>query len=285
MSRVSTARLLALAAELSGAERNLVWEVAKLRLATHAQLAALMQAGGSEASPASEARAARRVLARLTSLGVLARLERRVGGTRAGSRGYTYYLGPVGQRLIAYWQGRGLIRGRIRPEPGSRYVRHRLAVSELYVGVRQADRDGILDLLAFDIEPDCWRSALDGFGAQVTLKPDAFARIGVGAYEDSFFIEVDLGSESRSVIAKKVRAYLDYFNSGQEQAEHGVFPRVLLLTNSEARRAALVDVCARMPAESWRLFTITTLDRAVEAMNGQVEDDAHKVAQGEGETT
>jgi hypothetical protein len=282
VKRVSTAQLLALSAELGERERELLLDLDRLRLMTHAQLAVLLDVDGA-ASPVSQARAARRVFARLTSLGVLARLERRIGGVRAGSAGYAYYLGPVGQRVIAYWQGRGLIRGRVRPEPGGRYVRHRLAVSELYVEAHQADREGHFDLLAFDAEPAAWRTFSDGFGGQITLKPDAFVRLGVGAYEDRFFVEVDLGSESRNVIARKVRAYLDYFNSGQEQAEHGVFPRVLLLTNSNARRAALVDVCARLPAETWPLFTVTTLERALAVMSGQIEADVQPDSEGQGE--
>jgi hypothetical protein len=273
MSRVTTARLLALGAELSERERHVVRELAKLRLASHAQLAALLAVGDGAVSPVSAARAARRVLARLTEAGLLARLERRVGGIRAGSAGYVYYLGPVGQRLVAYWEGRGLTRGRFRPEPGGRYVRHRLAVSELYVQARAADRDGLLDLLAFDTEPDCWRSFVDGFGGRLTLKPDAFVRVGVGAYEDRFFLEVDLASESRMVIARKLRFYLEYFNSGQEQAAHGVFPRVLLLTTTEERRAALVEVCRGLPAEAWQLFTVSTLDRGLEVIGGHVEPD------------
>jgi len=282
VSRVSTARLLQLAGDLGGPERAAVEVVAKLRLASHAQLASLLGPLHPHASTASTARAVRRTLAGLTGLGVLARLERRVGGVRAGSAGYVYYLGPVGQRLVAYWDGRGLVRGRFRPEPGGRYVRHRLAVSELYVRLVLADREGELDLLTFDAEPDCWRRSLDGFGGSVLLKPDAFVRVGVGAYEERCFVEVDLGTESRSVISSKVRAYLDYFHAGVEQAESGVFPRVLLLTNSEARRAALVDVVARLPAEHWALFTVATLDRALEVISGQVVA-AHAEPHGDGD--
>lgn len=281
MSRVSAAGLLRLAGDLGEGERTVVEIVAKLRLASHAQLAALLAPLHPQASAASTARAVRRMLARLTGLGVLARLERRVGGVRAGSAGYVYYLGPVGQRLMAYWEGRGLIRGRFRPEPGGRYVRHRLAVSELYVQFRFADRIGELDLVAFEAEPDCWRRYLDGFGGSVLLKPDAFVRVGIGAYEDCCFVEVDLGTESRSVIAAKVRAYLDYFHAGAEQAEHGVFPRVVLLTNTEVRRAVLVDVVTRLPAEHWELFTIATLDRALEVLSGQAVS-AGRESQGDG---
>ena len=266
MKRLSAAGLLELGAGLSERERELVRELAKLRLMTHAQLTTLL----GTAQTVGGFRTARRILGRLTDSGVLARLERRIGGVRRGSAGYVYYLGPAGQRLVAYWEGRGLTRGRFRPEPGGRYVRHRLAVSDLYIQAREAGRQGLLDLLAFEAEPDCWRTLMDGFGGQTLLKPDAFVRVGVGAYEDRYLVEVDLGTESRSVVARKLRTYLDYFNSGTEQQAHGVYPRVLLLTNSESRRAALVEVCSRLPAEAWRLFTITTLDRALEVWRGQL---------------
>jgi hypothetical protein len=271
--------LVALAGNLGASERTVIEAVATLRLATHAQLTALLASPASDAS-ASATRTMRRVLARLTALGVLARLERRIGGRRAGSAGYVYYLGPVGQRLVAYWQGRGLTRGRFRPEPGGRYVRHRLAVSEFYVQTRLAANAGALDLLRFQAEPDCWRRSVDGFGGQTMLKPDAYVRLGLGAYEDSFFVEVDLGSESRIVIARKLRAYLDYFCSGVEQAAHGVFPRVLVLTNTAERQTALVKVCARLPADAWALFTVTTLDQALAAMTGKIDADARELGDG-----
>ena len=247
MRRVSTAQLFRLAAELSERERELMLTVAELRLVSHTQLARLLDDGISTASTASRARLARRTLARLTELGLLARLERRVGGVRAGSHGYCYYLGPAGQRLTAFWEGRGLVRGRYRPEPGAAYVRHRLAVSELYVQTALADRTGTLELLDFEVEPDCWRQYLDGYGGQVILKPDAFVRVGVGAFEERSFVEVDLGSESRTVLARKARAYLNYYASGTEQTQSGVFPRVLMLTNDGSRRVAITDLLARLP--------------------------------------
>jgi hypothetical protein len=271
VSRVSRSQLLRLATSLSSREQALLATLSRLRVATHGQLAALLVDESTTSSPASRARSARRILYRLTASGVLARLERRVGGVRAGSSGYVYYVGPVGQRLLAYWDGRGFTRGRFRPEPGGRWVRHQLAISELYVQLRVAERAGELELLSFEAEPDCWRRLLDGFGGTALLKPDAFVRLGIGAYEDRCFVEVDLGSESRPVVADKLRRYLDYFHSGTEQTAHGVFPRVVWLTGSETRRAALVDVVGRLPAEHWALFTVARLDNAVAALSGQVE--------------
>lgn len=266
---LSTAGLLELAAGLSTKERRLVELVARLRLMSHAQLAAMLGDCSGEATSASTARMTRRTLSQLTKDGMLARLERRIGGVRAGSSGYVYYLGPAGQRLVAYWRGHGFVRGRYRPDPGARFVQHRLAVSETYVRLCQAGQRGDLELLSFDAEPDSWRSFPDGFGARRALKPDAFTRIALGAYEDLYFLEIDLATESRNVVVSKLRAYADYFNSGEEQSRHGVFPRVLILANSEERCASLVESCSRLPAEAWQLFTIGKLDRVVDIVTLQ----------------
>lgn len=274
MSRVSSTKLLAISEGLSDIDRDIVSVVDRLRLVSHGQVARLMP-NRYDASFATAARTVRRTLLRLTELGVLSRLDRRIGGIRAGSAGHVYYLGPVGQRLVAFWNGDGIVRGRVRPEPGAPFVRHRLATSELYVAARERERSGELDLLAFDVEPDCWRGSLTGLGATTTLKPDAFLRVGVGAYEDRWFVEVDLGTESRTVLARKLRAYLDYFHTGAEQATSGVFPRVLWLTATEARKASITDLCAALPAEYWEIFAVNLLDRGVEVISGLTEDAAH----------
>src|SRR5918911_3628341 len=52
------------------------------------------------ASDLAGARVCRRVLARLTEERLLTRLQRRVGGVRAGSASFVYTLGPVGRRLL-----------------------------------------------------------------------------------------------------------------------------------------------------------------------------------------
>jgi len=274
MRRLRAAQLLAIGEGMPRRDRDLLQMVGRLQLVTHAQAATLLLASApADSSPASAARAARRLLQQLTDLGLLARLDRRIGGLRAGSAGFVYYLGPAGQRLLAYWRGHGLTRGRFRPEPGSRYVRHRLAVSQLYVDAWLADQRGELELLSFDAEPDCWRGYADNFAGEHLIKPDAYLRIGLGAYEDRFFIEVDLGTESRSVVASKLRAFLAYYRSGEEQAEHGVYPRVLLLTSSENRRAVLVDLCARLPADDWGLFTLNTLANFVAVITGAAHDE------------
>ena len=271
LRRTEMARVLALGTELSDREQALVRVVAGLRLATHAQLACLVPVGGTDASAESAARSARRILARLTESGVLGRLERRIGGVRAGSAGYVYYLGPVGQRLLAYWEGKGAVRGRARPEPGERFVRHRLAVSELYVQAQALHREGALELVSFDVEPDCWRPYLDRRGHRAVLKPDALLHTRARAREDRVFLEVDLATESRPIIARKLRRYVAYFQDGASgPTEDAAVTQVLLLTTTLARQAVLMEVCAALPRDAQSWFTVSTLDRGLAVLPSRV---------------
>ena len=175
------------------------------------------------------------MLARLVEQRVLDRLERRQGGAGGGSSAWVYALGPAGVRMVAYWAGEGLPRSRGAHEPGAAWTAHTLAVSELYVRLREAERAGRVELLAFDAEPACWRRYTRLGGAAGVLKPDAYVRLGIGEYEDSFLVEVDLGTEHRGQLTRQHHAYGEYFRSGVEQAKTGVFPRCAV---DRARRAA-----------------------------------------------
>ncbi|MGH2832258.1 MAG: replication-relaxation family protein [Solirubrobacteraceae bacterium] len=246
---------------LSERDLEVIRRVAGLRFVSGQQLTRLCFADGAD--QLSAARTARRVLLRLTSLGVLNRLNRRVGGVRAGSAGFVYYLGPYGQRMAVArdWQPERRIRRSL--EPGTLFVRHSLAISELHTRLIETDRSARFELLELTPEPSCWRS-FDGLGGQrQTLKPDSYVRLGLGDYEDSYFIELDRGSEGSRALNRQLESYIAYHRSGAEQAQRGVFPRVLWLVPSEQRKAAVVDCLARLPAESWQLFQVSLLDAAI----------------------
>jgi hypothetical protein len=207
------------------------------------------------------------VLARLVEQRALDRLERRRGGAGGGSGSWIYALGPAGRRLVAYWAGEGLPRSRGAHEPGAAWAAHTLAVSDLYVRLKAAERAGRLELLAFDAEPTCWRRFTRLGGAAGCLKPDAYVRLGVGEFEDSFFVEVDLSSERRGQLTRQHRAYGEYFRSGVEQAKAGVFPAVLWLVPDARRVALLTDIQRGLPALT-RLFTVATSEQALGVLCG-----------------
>ncbi len=119
--------------------------------------------------------------------------------------------------------------------PGARYLAHTLAVAGLYVDLVDAERHGRLAIGVFSPEPECWRPYTGAWAAALTLKPDAYLKLAVGDYEYSWFIEQDMATEAQTTIEGKARRYHDYYRSGTEQAERGVFPRVLWIVPNTSR--------------------------------------------------
>ena len=270
MTRVSVPRLLALADAMPSRDREIVQTVARLTLMSGGQIERLFFADIPVGS--TRARRARRVLGRLVEQRVLDRLERRLGGAGGGSSAFVYGLGPAGRRMVAYWAGEGLPRSRGTCEPGAATVSHTVAVSELLVGLREAERAGRVELLAFDGEPGCWRRFTRLGGAAGVLKPDAYVRLGIGEWEDSFFAEVDLGSERRGQLTRKHHTYSEYFRAGVEQANTGVFPSVLWIVPDKKRAALLQGIHRGLPEQTRRLFTVTSSEQALEMLCGQATD-------------
>src|ERR1700684_993385 len=241
--------------QLGPRDLSLARHIAELRFLSGGQLARLCFAGTTP-------RAARHGLLRLTRFGVLDRLPRAIGGVRAGSAGFVYCLGFAGQRLATEQGWLPERRTRRSLAPGTLFVRHALAVGELHVRLIESERRGNFDLLALDGEPACWRTA-----GSLVLKPDSFVRLGVGDFEHSFFIEVDRATSGSHAIGSQLERYVAYYASGQEQAEHGVFPRVLWLAPNE-RRGAMIEGCVgRLADAERRLFAVALFSEAIQVIS------------------
>lgn len=262
--------MVTLADGLAERDRTIVMTVARFGAASGRQLEALFF---RSSDLKQGARLARRVLARLTELELLARLERRIGGVRAGSAGHVYRVGNVGRRLVSYWSGQGLRRGRRPHEPGTRFIRHRLAVVDLYVHLVAGDREGRFELLDFEPEPESWRELSTAWGGRTLLKPDAFVRLAAGAYETRGFVEVDLATEGSQALRQQAVSYLDYWHSGEEVAASGVHPRTVWLTTNAERVHVIADVVSSLPPEAWPLFAVGTLEQATDLIAGDLEAD------------
>jgi hypothetical protein len=241
---------------LTPRDRVLLHTVAKLNIASERQLRQLRGAHS-----ASERRLFRLDVARLVDLRMLARLDRRIGGVRAGSDGYVYALDVVGQRVTD--PDRRSYRAPWTPQP--MHLRHALAVSQLYVDLASKKVQAV-HLRAFDAEPSAWRSFLGPGGARLVLKPDAFVLIAGSDYQDRMFLEIDRATESLPRIVEKAKTYVRYFQSGREQDRHGVFPLVVWIAPQERRASQLVDALSHVPAEHWRLFAVTTDATAVDQL-------------------
>lgn len=246
--------MTAAAADLSPRDRAVLDTLARLRVARTDQLYRLHFQGAHR-------QAGYRCLWRLSRLGLIRRLDRRIGGVTPGSSAAIYTLDVKGRRLTL---GAGLTTGvRLRRPwtPGTSFLRHAVTVSEVYVIAVDIIREhSSADITAFEVEPKCWRQAPLPSGY---LKPDAYLVLCWPTYEDSYFIEVDCGTESLNTIERKLSAYVSYYQSGSEQSKHGVFPRVVFVTLDEARARQLQPIIDK-PAP--KLFAAVPLARLSELL-------------------
>ncbi|MBV9383363.1 MAG: replication-relaxation family protein, partial [Streptosporangiaceae bacterium] len=208
----------------------------------------------------------RRVLARLVRLRLLVALKRRIGGVRAGSAGIVYALDTAGQRLIT-----GADKPARRPwTPSARFLDHRLAGSQLYVQLREAERRGELEVSRFLTEPDSWQQT----ATLGLLKPDAYVVVASDSVEDAWWIEIDQGTESLPTLRRKLVVYLDAARAGHRGPD-GVLPRVLVAVTSEDRREAVEDLIIRLPDPATVLLHVEIqADAATLVVNTLHDEDA-----------
>ena len=258
--RVSQRGLLALRERLSGRDLLLLDYVGQLRLLHARQIQSLLFPDEQHASRATAARCCRRVLERLTRERLLVRLERRVGGVRAGSASFIYALSPVGHRVTENSGSRRRLR-----EPSLRFVDHTLAVADLLVEVTAVGRTGGWELLQWQSEPSSWREVVT-LGGTLVLRPDLFLVLAVGEYELRWFIEVDRATEHLPAITRKCRLYNSHYHSGREQQRRGVFPRVLWITPTERRTTWLREAIAADRRLAAGLFVVASSGDALRAL-------------------
>ena len=259
--RTSSVRLARLREHLSERDQAIIRQVAMLRLMSAKQIQAVHFPSDQHVNETAATRARQRVLTRLCRDRLLAALQRRVGGVRAGSAGLVLTLAPLGQRVIDASGTRRRLH-----EPGLRFFEHTLAVSQLVVDVTVAARAGAMELLSLETEPACWRQMADVHGRR-WLRPDAFLALGVDGYELRWFCEVDQATESIPTVLSKCRQYVAYRQTGREQADSGgVFPRVCWITPDETRTERIREAIERDRQLPAQLFVVTTREQAVLAL-------------------
>jgi hypothetical protein len=255
--RVGKRDLRRLRGELSDRDWAILRFIAEFRFVSTSHLR-VVQFDGLHPTPAAAARSCGRVLARLSRLRLLIKLDRRIGGLRAGSENYVYALGPIGIRLLDRRSRQG------GWAPSTTLLQHSLAVTDVFTSLVTAGQSDLLQVISYETEPRCWRS-LPGYGTSDTMRPDLLVVIGHGEDELHWWIEVDRGSEHRLTVKHRLELYLHYFESGQEQRQRGVFPRVCWLTTT-AKRAKQLQALAEQVQGDLPLFSVGLIENAVTAL-------------------
>lgn len=255
--RLSRQQLEEAATRLSGRDREILTAAQRYRYLLTGQIQRLYFTGST--TPTAAHRAATRALRRLKELGLLDHLARRIGGVRAGSGGLVWHLTHAGERLL-YLENHTLTPTKRFSEPSPYFLAHTLAVADIAVQLTElCRRQHTLKLTTLQPEPDCWRTFSE-YGALQSLKPDLFAITVSGQYEDRWFIEVDLDTESSNKIIDKCERYHKYYRSGLEQRESGVFPLTVWIVPSMERKEKLITHIRKAFDKQPRLFAVITAD-------------------------
>lgn len=246
--RVTGAAMARIAEALSERDRAIVADVGKVRVLTGKQVERLHF---SDLEGRHRDRTRRRVLERLTRLQLLTPLERRIGGVRAGSAGLLFALGPAGQRLLAIEEGSAGGRVRLPGTPTERFMRHNLAVAELYIGLVEAARTEAVTLVDYRAEPACWWRDIEG----EWVKPDARVVLSAGDVEDSWAIEVDQATESLPTLRRKLIVYRNMAENGEHGPGGDLLPRVLVTVPDERRLKDVRELVRGLPPPASTLIS------------------------------
>jgi hypothetical protein len=261
LGRVGKRRLERLSKLLSERDLLLLRVLAQHRYLTahHIQLFMFRD----HASIDSAARTTRRVLARLERDGLLRALQRRIGGVRAGSSSTIWQLSPAGARLL-----RSDGSGYRTHEPSLRFLQHCLVVADVHLALNDLSWTGLAEDVRVDVEPDCWRRYSGPGGEPRWLQPDLYTRILTAAYDDRWFVEVDLGTESLPTLLRKCAGYEAYRAAGQEQSNVGVFPLVLWVFTEPKRGQRLQRAIASSRTLTPQLYRMSTVDQVAATVRG-----------------
>ena len=268
-TRLSRAQLEQIEAHLTARDHAVLQAIRKYRFLTSVQIGRLYVTGYNTTK--SQTRQQNILTKRLSDYGLIRSLARRVGGEGGGSSQPVWHLTEAGYRLLTLNDPDAGPRKRFR-EPSALFLKHTLAVAECAIQMTCISRNSYdIDLEQVDSEPACWRCYRDADGHLCYLKPDLFVITNYDNYEDRWFIEMDLGTESPTDVVEKCDAYLRYFYTEIEQRETQMFPLVVWITTDEARKQRLREYISEHTKGHPKMFLVITPDQ-IEKMLRQFID-------------
>lgn len=219
---------------------EIVQLIGRFKQMTSGHVKVLKFATNNSATPCMKA------LKRLVDRGYLKYIERRlIGGGGGGSGQYVYQLGSHGWKLLGkegkYWPYRSI-------------DYHTLAIADMFVMVKLAERQGALQVVTYENEPDTWHEV-----AGVQLTPDLYLELDLIHKQQrlALWVEVDLGTERQSVLKDKFARYWHAY----QNTELEVFSLVLFITPDEQRTYDLTRWLKQGESEQQNLFIVTENNR------------------------
>ena len=257
LARLSQARLEELSNIVSLKDKEVLKAISDCHYLMTRQIQRLLFFNSS--TPSACMTAATRALKKLKSYGLIDTFKRRIGGVRAGSASFVWHLTEGGIRFLNLQNEDNTSRKRFL-EPSYAFMQHTLSVAECYIRIVELCRDNnSLSLKTVEFEPDCWRRYIYS-NLNSSLNPDLFIATRYGEYEDRWFIEIDLSTESVQAILAKCERYHQYYRTSAEQKANGVYPVTLWIVPDLKRKNKLESKIKHEYANKVKLFRVITMD-------------------------
>ena len=255
--RVSLKKLEELEPSLSDRDKNVLRSIQAYRYLTTSQIQRLHVIDA--ATPSSALRATSRNLKKLKELHLIDTLARRIGGVYSGSGSSVWHLDAAGEHLLRLTDNKKARPHKASFEPSAYFLAHTLSVSECVVRLTEVCRKKGMHLTEAQHEPYCWRP-YNSAGKIISLKPDLFAITLCDNYEDRWFFEIDLATESPIKVIEKCHRYHQYYRSGLEQEQYRVFPLVVWIVPDAARKSSIEIRIKAEFSKQPNIFAVITPD-------------------------
>ncbi|MXS27744.1 replication-relaxation family protein, partial [Enterococcus gallinarum] len=176
--RITKAELRRLSSSiLDSREIEILQTINKLKFVTTKQLQRLFFTDSP--NPTTNLRACNRKLKRLKNFGLVANLEQRIGGKRAGSSSVVNSISSAGYQLLRLDDMTLYATRKRLYEPNILFLEHTLAIAETYTRLHEMNRNNKIHDFQATFEPSCWRTYNNKKGVPTFLKPDLFACFAV----------------------------------------------------------------------------------------------------------
>jgi len=235
--------------------------------------------GAGAVNPAAALSASYRCLNRLKDYGLIWALSRRIGGVRHGSGSYVWSLTSVGYRLLHLDKPDRFQQKNFR-EPSLQFLKHTLLIAEAYLQLTEICARHQMTLAHIRFEPDCWRRYAGKGGKSTVLKPDLYAVVQGGGYEDRWFFEIDCATETVARILDKCARYIGYLRTGAEQQQAGVFPYVVWVVPDMKRKQSVAAHIRKALPQGENVFISITPDELECLIVGGAAEYMHRSAAG-----
>jgi len=173
-----------------------------------------------------------------------------------GTSQYVYSLDEAGAYFIA--SQRKIERGDLRWKKKRNlvelmFLEHTLAVNEIYVRLKEAEKDQECKLLEWVSEREFQGYFWKDIGK---IRPDAYFKLEVcdptlgEPITYDYFVEVDLGTMRLKSFAAKIQKYVELFLSEEYRSWFTFYPTILIVSSTEQRLRTLKKTTEKVLKQS-----------------------------------